>query len=271
MLKQMSKALPTLYKQMADLFIPPSNTGFFSSCSLQLAKIVQYFNKNKRSPAEVDRSKQFEWYKPADASIEEYFEPVSTPLRYKKWIHFEHYYQFLNYKTLDFNPLQSFIKKYFAPSKKIREIVADLETKYKIDYEKTFVVFYRGNDKVTETSLGSYSDFIERAKKVQATHPDWRCLVQSDETEFIVRALEEIPNSFCFTDEIRHIPRAPDTTVDKVLSSENFRYSKNFLAITLIMARAAHIICGTGNCSLWIILYRGGADGIDQFFDKGWV
>jgi len=267
----MSKALRTLYKQMADLFIPPSNTGFFSSCSLQLARIAQYINKNKRCPDSVDRSKQFEWYKPADASIEEYFETVVKPLRYGQWIHFEHYYQFLNYKTLDFKPLQRVIEKFFAPSKEIREIVVKLERTYNIDYEKTFVVFYRGNDKVTETSLGSYDDFVARARKIQEAHPDWRCLVQSDETEFIERMLKEFPTAFYFKDEIRHIPRAPDTTVDKVLASQNFQFSKNFLAVTLIMARAAHIICGTGNCSLWIALYRGGASNMDQFFDKGWV
>jgi len=256
---------------MADLFIPAHDAGFFSCCSIQLEKIVQYFNKYKRCPDSVDRSQQFSWYKPADASIEEYFEPVSMPLRYGRWIHYEHYYQFLNYKTLDLKSLQRFIEKFFAPSKQIRDIVTSMERAYNIDYEKTFVIFYRGNDKVTETQLGSYSDFISAAKEFQATHPDWRCLVQSDETEFIEQALFQIPNSFCFKEEIRHMPRSAETTVDKVFKETNFQFSKNFLAVVLIMARCHQVFCGTGNCSLWIALYRGGTEGFKQFFNKDWV
>ena len=256
---------------MPDLIIPRHEAGFFSSCSIQLEKIVQFFNKNKRCAESVDRSKQFEWYKPADTPVEIYFEPVSSPIRYGRWIHYEHYYQFLNYKTIDLKSLQPFIRKFFTPSKEIGEIVTRIEQSYKIDYEKTFVVFYRGNDKVTETHLGSYDDFVARARRVQEAYPEWRCLIQSDETEFIERMLKEFPTAFYFKDEIRHIPASPTQTVDKVFSEGNFQFSKNFLAITLIMSKAAHVICGTGNCSLWIALYRGGTSGFDQFFDKGWV
>jgi len=256
---------------MADLVIPKHEAGFFSSCSVQLEKIVQHFNKNKRCAESVDRSQQFSWYKPAEASIEEYFEPVPTTIRYGRWIHYEHYYQFLNYKTLDLKSLQPFIKKFFTPSKQIRDIVTGLEQKYNIDYEKTFVVFYRGNDKVTETQLGTYDDFIRPAKEFQAAHPEWKCLVQTDETEFLERALREIPNAFCFQDEIRHIPRTAETTVDRIFKETNFQFSKNFLAITLIMAKSAHVFCGTGNCSLWIALYRGGTDRFQQFFNMKWT
>jgi len=257
---------------MADLVISHLGAGFFSCCSVQLSKIIQYHNQYKRSPTSVDRSQTLDWYKPEgiDDVTEEYFERSATAPRYREWIHFEHYYQFVFYKTLNIQSLQPFIKTYFAPSKQIREIVANLEQKYNIDYEKTYTLFYRGNDKITEFPVGSYDDFIARAKVIHAAHPDWRCLVQTDETEFLERALQEIPNSFCFRDEIRHIPRTSETTVDKVFRESNFKFSKNFFAITLIMARVAHVICGTGNCSLWIAIYRGSVKNLDQLLDKRW-
>jgi len=256
---------------MADLFIPATNTGFFSACSLQLERIAQYFNKYKRCPDSVDRSKQFDWYKPADVSIEEYFENSQNLIRYREWIHFEHYYQFLNYKTINMKPLQPFITKFFAPSLTIRKIVEDLEKKYRLDHKKTFTLFYRGNDKATETALAPYDKFIERAKEFQKENPEFRCLVQTDETEFLELALKEIPNSFYFADEIRHMPKKRETTVDKVFKEENFIFSKFFLAIILIMSQTQKIICGTGNCSLWIALYRGSADGIEQFLNLNFV
>ena len=259
---------------MPDLTINHSKAGFFSCCSVKLAKIVSYHNKYKRSPETINAANLFDWYKPegtTESIVEEYFELNPSPLRYRNWIHFEHYYQFLSYKTFDLEPLQPFIKKYFAPSQQIREIVSDLEQKYSIDYAKTFTVFYRGNDKVTEIPLGSYDDFVKKAKDVQATNPGWRCLVQSDETEFIERMLQEFPDALVFRDEIRHIKRSSETTVDKIFKAQNFEYSKYFLAITLIMARSAHILCGTGNCSLWIALFRGNTVRFEQFLDSNWI
>jgi hypothetical protein len=77
------------------------------------------------------------------------------------------------------------------------------------------------------------------------------------------------PRAFHFKDEIRHIPKSL-TTVDKVCP-DVFKFSKLYLAITVIMSKAPRIICGTGNCSLWIALFRGNAKGMEQFLKTGWV
>jgi hypothetical protein len=113
---------------------------------------------------------------------------------------------------------------------------------------------------------------VDRARRRIEVAPETRFLVQSDETEFLERMLSEFPDrAFCFgPDEIRHMKKQM-STVDIVFSQENHRYSKLYLAITLIMAKAGHVICaGSGNCSLWIALFRGHAEGIEQYGKGRW-
>lgn len=76
-----------------------------------------------------------------------------------------------------------------------------MEIKYNLieNYENICVLFYRGNDKITEIKLPSYSDYIGYAKRVQNENPKVLYLIQSDETEFIETMTKEFPNSFYFT------------------------------------------------------------------------
>jgi hypothetical protein len=172
---------------------------------------------------------------------------------------------------LDYKGIKLFIAKYFTPSEEVLGLVKGLEMKYQLSYENLCVLFYRGNDKVTETPVSPYSDYIERAKKLLLAKPDIIFLVQSDETEFIDTMVGEFPGkTVVFRDEIRHIPKSL-TTVDKVFKADNFFYSKYYLAITIIMSKCAYIICGSGNCSFWIALFRGNADGMQQFLKTSWI
>ena len=46
---------------------------------------------------------------------------------------------------------------------------------------------------------------------------------------------------------------------------ENYAKATLALAITIIMSKCKYIVCTTGNCSIWIMLYRGNVDNIFQF------
>lgn len=59
-------------------------------------------------------------------------------------------------------------------------------------------------------------------------------------------------------------------TVDKVMKDTNKIFSKYYLAITIIMSKCKYIICGTGNCSKWIMLYRGNFNNVCQNLISGW-
>ena len=70
-------------------------------------------------------------------------------------------------------------------------------------------------------------------------------------------------NSFYFKDEIRHMKKC-NSTVDIKMSSQNYEFSKKYLAITIIMSKCNYIICGSGNCDIWIMLYRGNNNNVIQ-------
>ena len=143
----------------------------------------------------------------------------------------------------------------------------DIESKYCINnYDNICTLFYRGNDKITETKLPTYEIILEQAMKLFETNNNIKFLIQSDESEFIEMMIKTFPNNHIyFKDEIRVINKNNKMSVDKINSYDNFKYSRYFLAITYIMSRCKYVVCTTGNCSLWIALFRGNADNIYQF------
>ena len=253
------------------------NYGFFSCCSLKLEAISRYINEEKDIPKIVDSSNQFEWYKTENDKktnrdiTYDYFEHYDNiHLDIKDKIDYGNGYQFKDYSTIDYGNICPLIKKYFSPSIKIREIVNTIENKYNIEYKNTCVLFYRGNDKATETTLSNYTDYFNYADSILKNNPNILFLIQSDETEFIEYMTNKFPNnSFYFKDEIRHMNKCNDT-VDKKMSYDNYNFSKKYLAITIIMSKCKYIICGSGNCSIWIMFYRGHSNNTIQYLNGKW-
>jgi hypothetical protein len=263
-----------LYKNIQDienetLVVHPGG-GFFSNCTLRLFDIILYFNAIKKLPIFVDGSQQFELYKAGtnmnDITGEYFNKDFDYEINYDIQIDFREQYQYTNYNKLNFSQLTPFIKKYFSPSKKIIDDIEYIENKYNIDnYHDICVLFYRGNDKITEVKLPSYETIIEKARTLYNENNNIKFLVQSDEIEFIERMTREFPNnSFYFKDEIRTINKSNDLSVDKINSATNFVYSQYYLAITIIMSKCKYVVYTTGNCSLWIALFRGNTENIYQ-------
>lgn len=256
------------------------NYGFFSCCSMRLYAILGYFNEHKQLPQFVDSSESFGWYKPEGRKgydiTYDYFEKNTTDrISFSRSIDYDCWSdQFSDYKKLNYNVLHPFLKKYFTPTPEILTIIEFLEDKYNvIDYKNICVLFYRGNDKITETNLCSYSEIIEKARIIQTENPDITFLIQSDETEFIESMTQEFPNSFYFEDEIRHMKKNNCGQVDIMdLGSKdrNYLFSKYYLAITIIMSKCNSIVCGSGNCSIWIMFYRNNANNVYQYLNGKW-
>lgn len=261
-----------LYGSNGLLKVIHYDSGFFSCCSVRLHYIIEYFNKFKQLPEVLDSSEMLHWYRPG--TMDTYFQTLPTKIQYGRQIDYTHDHQYTDYMKLD-KSLKLFIDKYFTPSEEIQGLVNQLEVKYQISYDNLCVLFYRGNDKVTETPISPYSDYIERARNLLSEKPDLSFLVQSDETEFINAMTAEFPGKcIVFRDEIRHMPKSL-TTVDRVFKDVNFVYSKYYLAITIIMSKCSYIICGSGNCSIWIALFRinfrGNNNGMQQFLETSWI
>lgn len=235
---------------------------------------------NRRAPKYVDSTKQFAWYKPIekkdrDVSGDYFLTNHSKKIHFLKKVDFSRDYQFCDYKKLDYNSIHPFIQNYFHPSLEILDIISSIEYKYDLhDYSNICVLFYRGNDKITETKLCSYSEIVEKARFRQAENPNIRFLIQSDETEFIEKMLSEFPNAFYFKDEIRHMKKSDQHQVDLLdlsVNSLNHIYSKYYLAITIIMSKCKYLVFGSGNCSLWIVLYRNNANNVSQYLNGEWL
>lgn len=263
---------------MTTLYIT-HNAGFFSCCSVKLDNITRYTNVHRRLPDVVDSSAQFEWYKqPGEGDVTfKYFEdphqvipPMPVISATTPSIPFHHSFQFVPYDRLKYALLVPFVRKYFSPSLEIREMIQQLEQKYQLDYANLCVLFYRGNDKVTETSLCSYEEYLTYATHLLKKHPQMRFLIQSDETEFIHFMEARLPNTVVFYEEIRHMPKQV-STVDIEMKDNIERFSKYYLAITIVMAKCKYVVCGSGNCSIWILLYRGHCKGLFQNLLGKWL
>ncbi|MFC1771786.1 hypothetical protein ACFL3A_00375 [Pseudomonadota bacterium] len=252
-------------------------TGFFSCCTVRLREIVLYFNVYKQLPEEVDCSNLFTLFQRmqgVDITSEYFKERGGVTINYSKRIYItstKDEDQYSNYKKLNFQDINLFIEKYFTPSDNVTKIIKSLEAKYHINYHNLCALYYRGNDKSLETNAPSYDDFIEKSKELKEKNPSICFLIQSDEKEFIEAMQKHFPNSIVFKDETKAIARSADNvvnvhgTLDDINTNSNFEYLLNFLAITIIISKCKHIICTSGNCSYWVILYRGNANNVQQY------
>ncbi len=252
------------------------NAGFFSCCSVRLDNIINGFNKYNHLPYFVDSSEQFNWYKPENFINSDitysYFKNIpnyTNSIKYLKNIDYKENYQYSIYKNLDFENINLFIQKYFSLSDEILKIKDDIIKKYNINFENICVLFYRGNDKSTEVKLPNYNDYLLWGQKILDLNPNIQFLIQSDETEFIKHMTNSFKNNIVFNDEIRHMSRCKNT-VDKINVSNNFEFSKKYLAITYIMSQCKYLVFGSGNCSIWIVFYRGNSHNIIQFLNGKW-
>lgn len=271
-------------KKRNDKIILTHNSGFFSCCSVRLHMIIHYFNLYKQLPYIIDSSQSFEWYKTGHSKDDitfHYFEDynkIDQSIIYQTPIKYNFNYQFINYSKIDYEKILPFIQKYFSPSLEIKKNIEFLEKKYNMNYDNICVLFYRGNDKLAETTWGGftnahfsdYEDYIKYGKEIMEKNPNIIFFIQSDETQFIETMLHTFPtNSFYMKDEIRHIARS-NTSVDLV-SKENIDvYSKWFLCIVQIMSKCKYIICDSGNCSLWMMFFRGNCHDVIQHLHKDW-
>jgi len=249
--------------------------GFFSCCSVKLHEIVKYINSHNNLPEHVDSSRSFGFYKlrNQDDITYDYYEHYDNipNICYVTNVDYYEHYQYNDYSTLHYEQITPIVKKYFTPSSEINNIIANIERKYNIDHDNICVLFYRGNDKNTETQICGYSEYVDYAKNIIAQNPQIKFLLQSDETEFLEFMLKLFPdNSFYFKDEIRHMTKRTDT-VDRAMRDNIDVFSKNYLAITIIMSKCKHIICGSGNCSIWIMLYRGNNSNVCQNLQGKWL
>ena len=258
--------------------------GFYSCCSVILHKIIHYYNQYHEEPMHIDTTDSFRIYKgfgkEHDDAMGDFFKATIDDVIIDKEKIISYNCadeQFQVFKHLsNVNDVIPFVRKYFTPTDEIMHFVDVLTQKYNISYDKTCVIFYRGNDKITETPIGSYDDFVERALNLHNNDNKIQFLVQSDETDFLDYCKSRLPNCIIMYDEIRHVNKNNNTQVDYMSYNEgkNNLYAKYFLAIMIIMSKCKYIIFNSGNISLWIFyfqkIYNAEKANVQQFLLNNW-
>jgi hypothetical protein len=262
--------------------------GFFSCCSMRLFQILMFISENKRLPLQINNKKSFVWYisdENKDVFLD--FFKIDPDVIVK----FDHVFvenkfipsnycgndlsaldylggnmQFMKYRELRLDAYYMYVAKYFCPTLFTISLTDELVSKYHIDVENTCVLFLRGNDKNKECKTPAYELYKTEANNILLDNPSIRFLIQSDEKEFIYEMSKTFPNNIVFHDEIRVISKDIRRTVDNNGNTplQNYQFVKNFISIVFIMSKCKHVVCNTGNISLWIVLFRKSTNNVIQ-------
>ena len=252
--------------------------GFTSNCCVMLYLISRVINCQRSLPAITENELSFAVYREAPTeknTFHHFFKPeesitheLACLLNSDSVINFDGRTQFTRYSEIDFSVLNPIVRHYFKPQDAVVYAKETLKRKYAIEPFETCVLFYRGNDKVKETSLCSYAEILEEAGRHTG-----RFWLQSDETGFLEH-LRDFPDGVVFWDEIVHVKSDADKQIPKLIQDRPDKrfYAINFLAIMLLMSECRVVICNhSGNCSLWICLFRGNSDGVFQWHDGKFI
>lgn len=264
---------------MSELTIT-HNSGFFSCCSVKLYDIINFFNNQKRLPHSIDSKFQFASYKinpydPNEDLNKLLFKDVQpNKIEFSELIDYHHNHQFTIYRDLDIKKITPFIKKYFSLSDEVIQYTNKLETKYNIDYDNTVSVFYRGNDKATETGIASYGEFLNKCQQIYETNNHIRFFIQTDELEFRNEFQQNFKNSFFF-EEMPCINSNKQIALQHIISpDQRHKFAQRVLSTTNIVSQCSHIVTHSGNCGIWAVLLRGNVNNINQYLmhpNQGWV
>ena len=271
-----------------DTLILTHNGGFFSINTIKLEDILTYFNKFKKLPKNIVSNKLFTHYKESkndnedltylffkgpfhDINIIEYTEQVLVidPAKSNE--------QFSDYRTIHFDQLRPFIKKYFTISDNINNLVNELMNKYKlksVDLENMCSVILRGNDKHKETNVPTHEDFIMKAKDIKKKHDEnnqipLKFIVQTDVQEFLTDFLNDPVVGPCsiYFDEVPRISKNLESTVFFSGHGSKIKNVSYYLASMIIMSRTKYLLCTSGNGEMWIVLFRNHSDNLYQYLN----
>lgn len=249
--------------------------GFFSNCNIILSHIINYFNIANELPNEIITVNMYHIYKSYSENdiYNICFKATDDSIKYEKCITFNSSgdeNQFSDYKKLNLDDISPFMKKYFSPTETIISNINKILDKYRINtnVDNLCGVFYRGNDKVKETQQPPYEDFIVKAKEIKRQNSHIKFVVQTDETEFLNLFLTEFPDSIHFS-ELKTISKSLHTNVSRLLGdNEKIQHVIDFVSVIIIFARFKYLITTSGNCEMFIILYRNSTENLFQYLNK---
>lgn len=278
------KGYTAKFEEVNNILIQPQNhgTGLFSCSSVALESLLIYFNTYKQLPDEFDRSASYMFYKnkPWDNLIPMLFKETDDEIPFTEPVEIVNeniWFQWSDYKNVNFAGLNPFIDKYFAPSDAVMDRVIQLERDYQIDYENTVGILYRGNDKVKECGIASYTEFKDKLCDVAIEHLQDNqdkptVLLSPDETDFLTYMNDMMGKLLISPTQWLHMPKDSNTSIFMHLpQNERPEHAINVFAMVVMLSKCKHLITHTGNMSFWCCLYRGNMDNVHQWREGQWL
>lgn len=277
--KQKSKVI--VKKDENTIVCKNHNFGFFSCCTVRLEEIIKYINKYEKLPQRVDSSTTFSLYKndPLKDITFDFFENYNQVENvrfydFKKRLSFHNNFQFENYKTIfDFPKLNPLLQKYFTPSEKVIERVNQLKTKYNIDTNNVIGMYFRGTDKKSETKIASFETFYQKLLEISNQNPSKKIVLQTDTAQFldfIVKEKQFERNKIIIIEE-NQVSYSDAGIHNEKTPQQNYQEMFYLFATFLLISKSSHLICSSGNCSFFMMLYRGHSNNVYQFLENKWL
>ena len=174
------------------------------------------------------------------------------------------------FEIYDFEYYNQVVKRFFNPSGVVTDRWQMLTEKYDIDPEKTVSVLYRGTDKCTEVRLASPEAYLDVVKQILDQTPANRVLVQTDQTQVLDYFKSELGDMVVsFSETPSTSGKDAMNTVMENEGKDTMDWMQWFDAALRCVAECAYVVNHTGNCGLWMNLYRGNVDNVFQFNEAG--
>ena len=174
------------------------------------------------------------------------------------------------FELYDFDYYNQVVNRFFSPSKIVQERIKFLGEKYDIDPSETVAVLYRGTDKYTEVRLAPPESYMSAVKQILDQTSAKKVLVQTDQTQVLEYFKSELG------DKIISFEETPSTTgkdaMNTVMENEGkdtMDWMQWFDAALRGVSQCAYVVNHTGNCGLWMNLYRGSTQNVFQFNEFG--
>lgn len=191
-------------------------------------------------------------------------------------INYAHDHQYKPYSQLDYKNVTPVMKTFFQPSSEIIQIVSHFENKYDIDAANCIAVYYRGTDKSTETKLDTFNSYYDKLINVLNSNNNCKILLQSDSTQFMEYMKSKFKGSSYFAklviidENVTTISTTRGVHLERT-GQTNHSDIKYLLAAVLLISKCKHIICSSGNVSIWMMLYRGNSANVHQNLNLEWL
>lgn len=151
--------------------------------------------------------------------------------------------------------LRQVANDWFKPVDVVTRIKNQFKKQYNFNPNKGACAYYRGADKIKETSLPSYRTYVEPIRNIKRDHPEITdFLIQSDDPFFQDHVYKPFENNVIIEQLNENIDHANRGTGCHFIGTQEYRerHVRMFLAALFLMSECKHIIIPSTNAGRWI-------------------